>query len=271
MLVSLLDVPDLRTLRLVSRKTRDWVDEVMMSKHHNKAFTLYVNGNTAIEDLVAEETARDWNLFFRRLDIRCSSFYLSPLIPSFLRTHGDQIHTVDRSECGDDVLPEEVAFIQALPNLVELHTTWLGANAPNVKMRALKHLQLYRIRSESSDDREAEVNLGFLENFPNLTHLGLPYMSYFWDDDVEVLSALGDYLEARRNGSSSGRTLTICLGWYFEVYRLTEELKPAEKHKVAPLLQELAVADGRTVIENFPVQLLDEAVRVFHHQQDRSF
>jgi hypothetical protein len=271
MLVSLLDVRDLRTLRLVSRKTRDWVDETMMSKHHNKAFTLYVDRNTALEELVAEETARDGILFFRRLDIRYSPFFLSPIIPSFLRTYGDQIHTVYRADCDDDVLPEEVAFIQALPNLVELHTSWLGPNAPNVKMRALKHLHLYRRQFESSDDsREwgAEVDLGYLHNFPNLTHLGLPYALGLWDEDVHLLSALGDYLEGRRKeSSSSGRTLTISLGWYFEVYRHIEELNPAERQKVATLLQELALADGGIVIENLPVQLLDEAVRVFHHQE----
>jgi hypothetical protein len=36
---------------------------------------------------------------------------------------------------------------------------------------------------------------------------------------------------------------------------------------VANLLQELAVADGRILLENMPIMLLDEAIRLFHHQR----
>jgi hypothetical protein len=46
---------------------------------------------------------------------------------------------------------------------------------------------------------------------------------------------------------------------YYDKREVTED--------VAQFLQELAVADGSIFIENMPVELLDEAVRLFNHQR----
>jgi hypothetical protein len=260
--VSLLDVRDLLALRLVSRKTRDWVDAVL-SSHPTKALTLYVKKNTALDELVNEEIPHRIP-FFRRLNVRDSSLFSHPQILSFLRCYGTQIHTVYRYDNCDDVDPDEVAFYEALPNLTQLSTRWLGENnVPAVKMPALERLKLHTIRSEFSD-RTEKINFDFLLNFPNLTHLWLPYMSIV--DHVQVWGALGPYIK-KQNGleGSSRRTLTISLRPWSGAR--PEELSPSEKENVVTLLQELAVADGRILIENMNVKLLDEAVRHFHHQR----
>jgi hypothetical protein len=260
-LVSLLDIRDLLALRLVSRKTMDWVDAVML-KHPSKAFTLYVNENTALDGLENEEIAHGIP-FFRRLDIMDSSFCSHPLIPSFLRIYGSQIHTVYGSYEGRRVVPDEVAFYEALTNLTQLFTNWLGDNVADVKMPALKRLHLHTIPSQGSE-LAAKNNFNFLLNFPNLTHLWLVYCCE--EDYLEAMIALGQYFTSRNEWEgSSGRTLTVSFDDIQQPGNCDEELIPTEG--VGRLLQELAIADGRILIEKMTVQLLDEAVRLFHHQR----
>jgi hypothetical protein len=260
-LVSLLDDRDLLALRLVSRKTRDWVDAVLPSQK-SKAITLYAKKNTDVDELMDEKISRGIP-FFRGLNVKDSFFFSHPQIPSFLRSYGPQIHTVYSPKYYGDVDPKEVAFYEALPNLIQLSTRWLGDNVPAVKMPALERLQLHTIRSKSSD-RTAKIDFDFLLNFRNLTHLWLPYMNLA--EHVQVLCALGPYFK-KWNGleGSSRRTLTILLRPFFGIS--PDKLSPSEKENVVNLLQELAVADGRINIENMNVRLLDEAVRLFHRQR----
>jgi hypothetical protein len=135
--VSLLDVRDLLALRLNSRKTRDWVDAVLPS-HPTKALTKAVN------DLMDEAIAH-WIPFFRGLNVKDSSFFSHPLLPEFLDIHGSQIHTVLGPDYWDDVDPKDVAFFEALPNLTQLSTHWLGDNVPAVNMPALERLELFTL------------------------------------------------------------------------------------------------------------------------------
>jgi hypothetical protein len=236
--------------------------DAVMPEHKSKVFTLYVDEDTSLDELVKEEIAHGIP-FFRRLIVTDSSFFSHPLIPSFLCIYGTQIHTVYRPDfCGDDVVAEEVAFYHALPNLTQLSTNWLGDNVADVKLLSLERLQLHRIRSELSE-RAATINFDFLLNFPKLTHLWLPDMELV--DYVELLITLGPYF-AIRNGwdASLQRTLTIYVD-PARPYRV--EMNRTERQKLATLLPVLAVADGRILIENMPVELLDEAVRLFHHQR----
>jgi hypothetical protein len=173
-LVSLLDIRDFLALRLVSRKTRAWVDAVM-SKHPSKAFTQYVHGSTSLYGLVNEEIAQGIPVF-RRLYVGDSSFFSHHLLRSFLLTYGTQIHTVIHYVDGNSVVSEELAFYEALPNLTHLSANWLGDNVADVKMPALKRLLLHKVPSEDSE-MAAKINFNFLLNFPNLTHLWLPYCS----------------------------------------------------------------------------------------------
>jgi hypothetical protein len=111
-------------------------------------------------------------------------------------------------------------------------------------------------------------NVDFLRNCPNLRLLCLPDMKL--DEYVKILTALGAYF-ARRNGSS-WPTLTIFIeDPSFDCGReLLKELSQTEG--VARLIKELAVADGRVLIDSMPITLLDEAVRHFYNQPElRSF
>jgi hypothetical protein len=255
-----LDDRDLLALRLVSRKTRDWVDAVLPS-HPTKALTLYVNVDEkkTLHELMDEVIAHGIP-FFRRLNVRNKSFFSHPRIPEFLGIYGSQIHTVHGPDCCGDVGSDEVAFYEALPNLTQLSTRWLGDNVPAVEMPALQRLQLFTLRSKLS---EKAVDFHFLLNSPNLTYLLLPYMN--WVQHVQVLSALGPYFN-KQNGleGSSRRTLTIFLCPNND---FPDILNTSSREKLAILLQELAVADGRILVENMNVKLLDEAVRLFHHQR----
>jgi hypothetical protein len=260
-LVSLLDVADLLALRLVSRKTRDWVDAVC-SSHRTKALILFVDTEEkTLHELMEEEIAHGIP-FCRGLNVRDSSFFSNPLIPEFLDIYGSQIHTLHGPDHWGDVHPDEVAFYEALPNLTQLSTRWLGEPVPAVKMPALERLKLHTIRSEFHD-WTTKMNFDFLLNFPNLSHLWLPNMNLV--EHVQVLTALGPYFK-KRNGldGSFRRTLTIFLPSYIDILG---ELSPSEKEDVVDLVQELAVADGRILLENIPIMLLDEAVRLFHHQR----
>jgi hypothetical protein len=233
-----------------------------MSKHPSKVFTLYVNKITEIHELVDEKFANGIP-FFRGLKVHGSSFFSHPLIPEFLRIYGSQIDTVYGSKKRGDVVPEEVAFYHDLPNLTQLSTNWLGDDALYVKMPALERLQLLTVPSALSE-RAEKINFDFLLNFPNLRLLWLSYVKP--DDYLEVLSALGPYL-AVRNGNGwkgySRKTLTICVDPHGT---FPYELNQTEKEEVAGLLEELAVADGRILIEKMPITLLDEAVLRFQHQ-----
>jgi hypothetical protein len=207
-LVSLLDIRDLLALRLVSRKIRDWVD-AFMSKHPSKAFTLYINENASLAELVKEVIAHGIP-FFRRLYVGDSSFFSHHLLPSFLLTYGTQIHTVIHYAYGDSVVSEELAFYEALPNLTQLSANWLGDNVADVKMPALKRFQLHKVPSEDSE-LAAKINFNFLLNFSNLTHLWLPYCSK--DDYLEAMSALGQYF-AIRNGWKGSTESTLTISFY---------------------------------------------------------
>jgi hypothetical protein len=260
--VYLLEDRDLLALRLVSRKTREWVDAVLPS-HPTKALTLFVKKNEkkTLHELVKEEIAHGIP-FFRRLNVGDSSFFSHPLLPEFLRIYGSQIHTVHGPDYWHDVDPKEVVFYESLPNLTQLSTRWLGDNVPAVKMPALERLELHTIRSELS---ESGVDFDFLLNFPTLTHLWLPRYRVKVEP-VQVWGALGRYFN-KRNGLEDGsfrRTLTIFPRSYGDIW---VEMNTAEKEQVAVVLQELAVADGRILIDDMNVKLLDEAVRLFHHQR----
>jgi hypothetical protein len=201
--------------------------------------------------------------FVRGLKIKHISFFSHPLIPEFLRVYGPQIQTVTRPDCFADVVPEEVAFYMALPNLRELSTRWLGENVPNVKMPALERLHLFSVNYDD-DEGPGNTKFDFLLNFPNLRQLWLPFNDE-WFESVGVLSALGSYF-AVRNGweeLSPRRTLIISVDPHF-IYDLPK-LNPTEE--MTRLLQELAVTDGRILIEKLPVTLLDEAVGLFRKQR----
>jgi hypothetical protein len=276
-LASLLDDRDLLALRLVSPKARTWVDAVM-HKHPSNVFTLYVNEvsdedivnkNTVLDRLMDEETDRI--PFFRRLYISDSSFFSHPLIPSFLCTYGVQIHTVVRCFCHfyeysvrDGNEAEQVAFYQALPNLTQLSTRWLGDRIPDGKMPALERLQLRRLRCNYIN-RTGKLNFDFLQQLPNLSHFWLPEMRV--EAYVKVLCALGSYFEAVNKGKvSCGRTRTI----FVDLDCISDEIFHDEwisNVRVKRLLRELAVADGRILIQNMPIQLLDEAIRLFRRQR----
>jgi hypothetical protein len=275
-LVSFLDVHDLLALRLVSPKTRAWVDS-LMSKHRSKAFTLYLNEEKTLKELMDKQFALGIP-FFKRLNIGHPTFFSHPLIPEFLRIYGPQIHTVYHSENHDDIVPEEVAFYQALPNLTQHSTCWLGANVPDVKMPALKRLQLLKVSSECYSYYDSEIirndllpiisKPDFLPSFPNLTHLWLPPIELIYY--VEVSDAIRPYFAVRNGwkGSSSARTLTIFVepdmieSYYYE-------LEPCAEEGVVQLLQELVISDGTILIEGMPVTLLYEAFRLFQHQPEK--
>jgi hypothetical protein len=219
--------------------------------------TSTLDKKNTLDELMEDEIAHGIP-FFRRLTVSDSSFFSHPLLPQFLGIYGSQIHTVHGPDNWEDVVPDEVAFYEALPNLTQLSTDWLGDNVPAVKMPALQRLKLHSIRSKFSD-WTAKTNFDFLQNFPDLTHLLLPRIR------MEIVEHLGPYFK-KQNGleGSSRRTLTISLRPYDD---FPDKLNTTERAKLAVLLQELAVADGRILIENMNVKLLDEAVRHFHHQR----
>jgi hypothetical protein len=203
-LFSLLNARDLLALRLVSPQTKLWV-EAVMSKHPTKSFTFYIDENTALHELVDEDISHGIP-FFRALNVKHVSFFSQPLIPSFLRTYGSQIHTVYRSNECSDVVPKELVFYQALPNLTKLSTNWLGETSPHVELPALQRLDLHSVRSELGHSAEG-VNLDFLLNLPNLTHLGLSMINM--REYMEALIALGPYF-AMRNGLEESSRKLLC-------------------------------------------------------------
>jgi hypothetical protein len=107
-----------------------------MTKHPSKEFTISVNNKTTLDKLIGEETDRI--PFFRRLKINHCSFFMYPLTPSFLRIYGPQIRTVRNYNNECKVVPEQIAFFQALPNLTQLSTYWSPDNLLDVKMPAIK-------------------------------------------------------------------------------------------------------------------------------------
>jgi hypothetical protein len=218
-----------------------------------------VNNKTTLDKLMEEETDRI--PFFRRLNIKHCSFFMNPLTPSFLRIYGPQIRTVRNYNNEGKVVPEQTSFYQALPNLTQLSTYWSPDNLLDVKMPAMQRLTLDLVLSALSD----RAKKTFLLNFLNLTHLWQTPLRG-WNEYLEVMSALGSYLAIRnRWDGASRKPLTIifevwCFGNpYYDKLEVTED--------VAQFLQELAVADGSILIENMPVELLDEAVRLFNHQR----
>jgi hypothetical protein len=265
-LLSMLDINELLVLRFVSQKTKEWVDAIMW-KRKRKPFTLSVDETTALHELVNEESFPGIPLFrgLHILPLLDTDFFFLPLIPEFLRIYGPQIHTISRPGILADVVPEEVAFYQALPNLIQLSVPWLGDDVRNVKMPALERLQLLSLYY-LNDDITANINFDFLLNFPNLRQLWLCY-THRWYESVGVLSDLVSYFAVRngREGPSSGRTLLISIDSHHSRDYHFQKLNPTEE--VKRLLQELVVADGRILIESMPVTLLDEAVFLFRHQR----
>jgi hypothetical protein len=255
----LLDVRDLLALRLVTRKTRAWVDAV---KPKHQAFTLYVSRKTDLDELMDEKMLNRVP-FFRRLVVKDSSFFLLPLIPKFLHIYGPQLHTIYRNMEAGYPVPAEIAFYWALPNLTQLSTHWLGSHFPNVIIPKLERLQLVTMMYDY-DERTPRFNFDFLLNFPNLRELWLPCVDSV--QYVEILSTLAPYF-AIRNGwmklmkGSSRRMFAISAS---PRGTLREELNPTEK--VAILLEELAAANGAILIEKMPVNLLADAVHLFNHQ-----
>jgi hypothetical protein len=166
--------------------------DAVLPNHPTKNITLYVNKNTALHELVEEDIAHGIP-FFRGLNVRDSTFFSHPLLPEFLGIYGSQIQTIYRSDTFGGVVPDEVAFYESLPNLTQLSTGWLGGYVPTWKMPALERLKLHTIGFEFSD-RTEKINFDFLLNFPNLTHLRLPYMKIV-EHVHQVLCALGPYFK----------------------------------------------------------------------------
>jgi hypothetical protein len=284
----LLDIPDLLALRLVSRETKSWVD-VVMSRHKSKAFTLYFDekkGRTRrtldrfMEERMQNDEAGTIGIPFGNLDLSevttSASFFSHPLIPQFLLEYGPTIHRIlntcqwDAGEV-DIIPPEELTFYQALPNLTTLCTLAPGENVPQVMMPALHNIQLFSLQSAPEEDESIipplVMNVDFLMNCPNLQQLWLPGQLDM-DQYVEILIPLGAYFATRNGwGWGSSGTLTIFIENSDLVSyngELVKELSQAEG--AARLLQELAVADGRILIDSMPITLLDKAVRLFSNQ-----
>jgi hypothetical protein len=179
-----------------------------MSKHKSKMFTLRFN-ERALDELMGEEIDRI--PYFRGLNVRAISFFSNPLIPSFLRIYGPQIHTVSHHNYDDDFVSEDVDFYRSLPNLTQLSARWLGEKkVADMKMPALERLKLFTVPS-TLNERSPGTDFEFLVNFPNLRHLWLTIIDL--SEYFEVLSALGPYF-AIRNGWEerlSRKPLTILL------------------------------------------------------------
>jgi hypothetical protein len=145
----------------------------------------------------------------------------------------------------------------------------MGENVPpDVNLPALERLELLDEHFSGSDVYTVPtINADFLLNFPNLRDLLLPNINL--QDYIKFLINIGPYF-AIRNGwkeeSLMGRTLTI-FAHPQNIEYCTVELAPTPK--LASLLQELAVADGRILIEKMPIKLLDEAVRLLKNQPDK--
>jgi Leucine-rich repeat (LRR) protein len=289
-LVSLLDVRDLLALRLVSSETKSWLDTVMLG-HRSKVFTLTLDWYYRTLDRFMDEEKK---IPFKTLNFNktraSSSFYSHPLLPSFLQTYGPQIHRIHtpygfflhpNAEYKVEVPPEkELAFYQGIPNLIHLSlfTSTVEENVPlptieEEKLPFLRQLQSFSIQLacySDSDSCEVIRNIDFLRHCPNLRKLTLNEMPLV--ESVKVLTALGDYFVAR-NGWKGGipPTLTIFIQTHIKEYRHDhlEQQRQIEEGMVNKLLEELAASDGRILIQNMPITLLDGAVRLFSKQSQR--
>jgi Leucine-rich repeat (LRR) protein len=294
-LVSFLDVRDLLALRLVSSETKSWVDTVMLG-HRRKAFTLTLDEENRTLDGFMDEQKKMMNqnsIPFKTLNFEhtgASSFYSHPLLPSFLQTYGPQIHRIHTPsgfflhpniEPEFEVPPEkELAFYQGLSNLIHLSlfTSKVEENVPlptieEEKLPFLRNLQSFSIKFvgyEAYDSSEVIRNIDFLRHCPNLRKLSLPDMHMV--GSVKVLTALGDYFAAR-NGYKEGYPPTLRI---FIQNTTRQSLQGHQKQLLQidegmanKLLEELASSDGRILIENMPIMLLDGAVRLFSKQRGK--
>jgi hypothetical protein len=293
----LLDVRDLLALRIVSSETKSWLDSVMLG-HRSKAFTLTLDDeDRTLDGFMDEEktmTMEQKKIPFKTLNFehtRASSFYSHPLLPSFLQTYGPQIHRIQtpsgfflhrnaESEV-DEVPPEkELAFYQGLPHLIHLSlvTSRLEENVPlptieegNLPfLRQLQSLTIQFADYVGYDSSEVIKNIDFLRHCPNLRKLSVPHLPFV--EFVKVLTALGEYFAAR-NGWKGGipppLSIFIQNTIHIKDYRHDhlEQQRQIEEGMVNKLLEELAASDGRILIENMPITLLDGAVRLFSKQR----
>jgi Leucine-rich repeat (LRR) protein len=288
-LVSLLDIRDLLALRLASSETKSWLDTVMMG-HTSEAFTLKLDDEDRTLDRFMDEEKK---IPFKTLNFtktKASFFYSHPLLPSFLQTYGPQIHRIHTPSgfflhpAADEVPPDkELAFYQGLPNLIHLSlvTSRVEENVPlptieKEKLPFLAHLQSFSLQlTFNGDHNSSEVirNIHFLRHCPSLRKLSLPNMPLV--ESVKVLTTLGDFFAARngRKGGGTPTTLTIYIKndlFYGQSrHEHLEQLRRIDEGMVNKLLEELAASDGRILIENMPITLLDGAVRLFSKQRQR--
>jgi hypothetical protein len=290
----LLGVRDLLALRLVSSETKSWVDSVMLG-HRSKAFlTLTLDDEDRTLDGFMDVQNK---IPFKTLDFfetRASSFYSHPLLPSFLQTYGPQINRIhtpsgfflhSNAESEFDELPpeKELAFYQGLPNLthLSLFNSNLEENVPlptveEEKLPFLQHLHAISIEFggyyENNESPDVIRNIDFLRHCPNLRKLTLPSMPLV--ESVKVLTALGDYF-ASRNGWKGGAPPTLSI--FIQDTAATmqsrhdhlKQLRQIDEGMVNKLLEGLAASDGRILIENMPITLLDGAVRLFSKQRGK--
>jgi hypothetical protein len=263
-----------------------------MLGHRSKAFTLTLDEENRTLDGFMDEQKK---IPFKTLDFfetRASSFYSHPLLPSFLQTYGPQInwihtpsgfflHPNAEAEV-DEVPPEkELAFYQGLPNLIHLclftYRLWENVLLPTIEeeklpfLRKLQSISILLAGYGPYDSCEVIGSIDFLRHCPNLRKLSLlsemPLV-----ESVKVLTALGDYFAAR-NGWKGGIPPTLKI--FIPNTTLTKQsrhehlkqLREIEEGMANKLLEELAASDGRILIENMPITLLDGAVRLFSKQR----
>jgi Leucine-rich repeat (LRR) protein len=292
-LVSLLDVRDLLALRLVSSETKSWLDTVMLG-HKSKIFTLTLDEIENTFDRFMDEQKK---IPFKTLNfeyMRASSFFSHPLLPSFLQTYGPQIHGIHTSSgfffhptAEPEVFPpqKELAFYQGLPNLihlslVSLFTSSLEENVPlptieEERLSFLPNLQSFSIHFADYggyDSSEVIRNIDFLRHCPNVRKLTLDDMPLV--ESVKVLTALGDYFAAR-NGWKGGAPPTLSIFIQNSIFtkqsrhQHLKKLRRIDEGMVNKLLEELAASDGRILVDNMPITLLDGAVRLFSKQRGK--
>jgi hypothetical protein len=93
-------------------------------------------------------------------------------------------------------------------------------------------------------------------------------------ESVKVLTALGDYFAAR-NGWKGGIPPMLSIFIQNTIFtkqsrhQHLEQLRQIDEGMVNKLLEELAASDGRILIQNMPITLLNDAVRLFSKQRQR--
>jgi hypothetical protein len=241
-----------------------------------KLFTLTVDDDTEANtrlDRFMEDGSRGEGGVFRipfralHLHLECcqnSRFFSHPSIPDFLNNYGPQIHQLHTSymfariegledERLEDYRRHELSFYGALPHLSHLTTHTLGSNVPSLEPPSFLH-PLHSLHITSVVRYSNTTGSPFLSNCQNLANLQLP---------MEFLPALGPYFNSR---APDPRKLKIFLISSIHTEEICERLFEAEDGTL--LLEQLAAADGRISIGNFPISVLEEAVLHFRAQPD---